>query len=85
MTLFGTSTIILGIVLFLIGYWYLGKSTGQSECERKPDGTTMNYGSGIAGMVIGIILMVTGLVMNLTNSSGVSNTPPVVYDESVSS
>lgn len=63
MTLLGTSIIILGFVIFLIGYWFLGKSSGEQECPTPIK--SANYGGGIAGIVIGIIFMISGSFMNL--------------------
>jgi hypothetical protein len=68
MNITATILISIGIIIFLIGYWFLGKSRGESECKDKPDSLDRNYGGGIAGIVIGIILMLVGLIMNLTNS-----------------
>ncbi len=86
MTLAGTTTIIVGIIVFLIGYWYLGKSSGQNDCREKPENTSTNYGGGIAGIVIGLILMLTGLVINFTSKSS-SAVEDVVssYEESAPS
>jgi putative Mn2+ efflux pump MntP len=64
MSIAGTSTIVTGIIIFLVGYWFLGKSVGQNECKDKSESTRSNYGGGIAGIVIGIILMIVGLVLN---------------------
>ena len=66
MSIGGTSTIIAGIIVFLIGHWYLAKSYGKNECKNKPASTSVNYGGGITGIVLGIILMVTGLVLNFS-------------------
>jgi len=82
MTFAGTTTILLGIIIFLIGYWYFGKSMGQYDCKEKPENTTMNYGGGIAGIVIGIILMLTGLIMNFTSQS--SSTTETITDQTIS-
>jgi len=81
MSIGGTSTIIAGIIVFLIGHWYLAKSYGKNECENKPESTNANYAGGITGIVLGIILMITGLVLafskgsisNVTNVSDVSD------------
>ena len=81
MGLAGTATIIVGIIVFLIGYWYLGKSSGQKDCKDQPETTSSNYGGGIAGIVIGIILMITGLVLNFRKPAATITAEPV---ESVS-
>lgn len=84
MSIAGTSTIVVGIIIFLVGYWFLGKSTGQNECKDKLESTSLNYGGGIAGIVIGIILMIVGLVLNFMPQKEVSS--QVEYaDTSVSS
>jgi putative Mn2+ efflux pump MntP len=72
MSVAGTSTIIAGIIIFLIGYWFLGKSYGQTDCKDIPDTTNVNYGGGMAGIFIGIILMITGLVINFSTTTTTS-------------
>lgn len=84
MSIGGTSTIIAGIIIFLVGHWFLGKSYGQNECNEKPQSTNVNYGGGIAGIVIGIILMITGLVINFSKNSIASSTSVGSIDTTVS-
>jgi uncharacterized membrane protein len=81
MSIAGTSTIIIGIVIFLTGYWFLGKSSGQNDCKDKPENTNSNYGGGIAGIVIGIILMIAGLIMNMMANRAQVSAP--ITEESV--
>lgn len=67
MSLLGTSLIVIGIVIFLVGYWFIGKSQGEEQC--KPPIESANRGGGIAGTVIGLIFMLAGLYFNLSNSN----------------
>lgn len=69
MSFAGTLTITIGIIIFLVGYWFTGKSSGQKECKEKPENTDLNYGGGIAGIVIGLILMIAGLFINLSSAT----------------
>lgn len=62
----GTALISIGIIIFLVGYWFLGKSTGEDECSTKPESLNKNFGGGIAGIVFGIIFMIVGIYMNVT-------------------
>ena len=66
MSLLGTSLIVVGIVIFLIGYWFIGRSQGEEQC--KPPVESANKAGGIAGTVIGIIFMIAGLYFNLRDS-----------------
>jgi uncharacterized membrane protein len=91
MSVVGTSIIVAGILIFLIGHWFLAKSYGQNDCKDKPVTTNANYAGGITGIIIGIILMISGLVMNFskTNSNIVPTAPissdvPPSYEESIS-
>lgn len=54
--------VVLGMIVFLIGYWFLGKSTGEKECPTPIESYGINHGGGIAGLVLGIILMLIGIV-----------------------
>jgi hypothetical protein len=67
MGLLGTSLIIVGIVIFLVGYWFLGRSQGEEQC--KPPIESANKGGGIAGIVIGLIFMLAGLVVNFREAN----------------
>lgn len=50
----------LGLVVFLIGYWFLAVSNGQKQCGEAKSST--NMGGGIAGIVIGLIIMILGII-----------------------
>ena len=67
MGLLGTSLILVGIVIFLVGYWFTGRSQGEEQCN--PPIESSNRGGGIAGIVIGLIFMLAGLVFNLRESN----------------
>jgi hypothetical protein len=46
---------ILGVISFLSGNFFLGKFQGQNECNEKKDNGN-NYKGGIAGIFMGCIL-----------------------------
>lgn len=60
----GYIMVTLGLIVFLIGYWFLALSNGQKECTDSTIASKsfMNMGGGIAGIVIGLILMILGIV-----------------------
>ena len=60
----------LGLLIFLIGYWYLAKSTGETECAPP----IKSYYSiwGWICIVLGIVLLCVGLYFTLQNSSNTS-------------
>lgn len=66
MSLLGGSMITVGIVIFLVGYWFLGKSQGEESCTPPNDKAKHNKGGGIAGIVIGIIFVIVGFIINLS-------------------
>ena len=76
MSLLGTSLITVGIIIFLIGYWFIGRSQGEEQC--KPPIKSANKAGGIAGVVFGLIFMIVGLYFNLSQSN------PEVIPESYS-
>lgn len=63
--MWGNIMILSGIIIFFVGYYFKGKADGQGDCTRKPDSYDMNNGGGIAGIVIGIVLVIIGGVMNM--------------------
>jgi len=73
MSLLGTSLITVGIVIFLVGYWFIGRSQGEEQC--KPPIESANKAGGIAGVVFGLIFMIVGLYFNLRDSSSQGASP----------
>lgn len=71
MSIVGGSLITVGIVIFLVGYWFLGKSQGEESCTPVSDKAKHNKNGGIAGIVFGIIFMVVGLVLNFSQPAEV--------------
>ncbi len=66
----GTILLIVGIVIFLVGYFYAGVAQGQGECvdkvtKEKLLDNKVNYQGGIAGVVIGIVLAIVGYFLSL--------------------
>lgn len=64
MNLTGNIMVSLGLVVFLIGYWFLALSNGQKQCGDSAivSKSSTNMGGGIAGIVIGLIIMILGIV-----------------------
>ena len=60
--------ILLGLVIFMVGYYYIAKSNGQSECNKDKkeieSSQSANYIGGIVGVVIAIILVIVGFILN---------------------
>ena len=77
MGLLGTSLILVGIVIFLVGYWFTGRSQGEEQCN--PPIESANKAGGISGIVIGLVVMLAGLVVNLREA----NPEPVIEYENV--
>lgn len=71
MSFLGGTLITLGITVFLIGYWFLGKSKGEESCTPPLDTSGVNRGGGIAGIVIGLIFMLVGFIINLSQPADV--------------
>ena len=67
MGLLGTSVIVVGIVIFLVGYWFTGRSQGEEQCN--PPIESANKAGGISGIVIGLVVMLAGLVVNLREAN----------------
>jgi hypothetical protein len=69
MSIVAQLVIILGISIFLIGYWFLGKNTGLQECNQEKSILSDTYKGGALATGIGLLLMVGGLLMFYRNSS----------------
>ena len=54
--------LLAGIAISLIGYWFLGKSTGEQEFNN--NAYTPNEGGGWAGIIIGGIIMIMAFIYN---------------------
>lgn len=67
MSVLGVSLIVVGIAIFLTGYWFTGRSQGEEQCT--PPLETANKAGGIAGIVIGLIFMIAGLVVNFSQEN----------------
>lgn len=65
MNLLGGFIVAFGLIIFLIGYWFLALSNGQKECGDSAivSKSSTNMGGGIAGIVIGIVIMIIGIFM----------------------
>jgi uncharacterized protein YacL len=64
MNLTGNIMVSLGLIVFLIGYWFLALSNGQKQCGDSAivAKSSTNMGGGIAGVVIGLIIMILGII-----------------------
>ena len=65
--MWGNILISVGLIVFLVGYWFLPLSYGEKECNPVPASQERNFGGGIAGVVIGLLLLIIGFVMNFMN------------------
>ena len=56
--------ITLGLIIFLIGYWFLALSNGQKQCKDSviESKSFVNTAGGISGVVIGLVFMILGIV-----------------------
>ena len=65
MNLISSLVIIIGLIVFLIGYWFLALSYGEKECVDPNILTksSINAIGGIAGIVIGLIIMILGIIL----------------------
>jgi len=63
--MWGSILLFIGIIVFLVGYWFLPLSYGEKECSPIPDGQSLHWNGGLAAIVIGLILIITGAIMNL--------------------
>ena len=70
MNVIGYVLVVIGLIVFLIGYWFLA----ESQVETTDVASTHKAG-GIAGIVIGIIVMILGIVF------GHSSEPPIESTE----
>jgi uncharacterized membrane protein len=58
----GPLLIILGIISFFTGYFYVAKAQGQNDCTPKPDVAKTNRIGGIFGIVIGILFFIAAFM-----------------------
>lgn len=49
--------IILGLSIFLTGYWYLAKSSGERECTTPIASSSLNFILGWINLLLGIIIV----------------------------
>jgi Ni,Fe-hydrogenase I cytochrome b subunit len=64
------SSLLTGITIFLTGYYFIGKSSGQVECEKTKNLFEMqNYQGGLAGVIIGIIFIVVAFVFRFGDAA----------------
>ncbi len=63
--MWGIILILLGLISFFTGYFFLGKAQGQNDCTEKPASTDNNYKGGIAGIVIGIFFILIGCILRM--------------------
>lgn len=69
----GYVLIFVGLVIFLVGYWFLAES--QVSCTgtgSEPVNASTNKGGGIAGIVIGIIVIILGIVFGHSSDTMLS-------------
>jgi hypothetical protein len=64
----------VGIIVFLVGFFFLGKAQGQSDCANRPDTEGANRSGGWVGLTIGIIFTIIAIVMKFRNAGISVNT-----------
>ena len=62
MNIIAMMLLFIGICVYNIGFYYFSVSNGESECSIIPTSHDANYGGGIAGMVIGAIIILAGVI-----------------------
>lgn len=64
------SLFTLGFIIFLIGYWFTSRAQAEAECNdpKIEPQTNPNYIGGIAGIVIGIVFVIVGLVLRSSDT-----------------
>jgi hypothetical protein len=67
MSITGNLLLVVGIAVFLTGYWFMGKSQGEYECTPPAGKAEINKGGGIAGLVLGSVLILFGMFINFTS------------------
>lgn len=63
MSIIAQLIIILGISIFLAGYWFLGKNSGLQECDQNSSVLGDTYKGGALATGIGLLLMIGGLII----------------------
>ena len=65
MNIVASLIVLVGFSIFVLGLYYYGKSDGAKDCKTRDDAqVTTNKNGGIAGMVLGCIVLVVGMVWN---------------------
>jgi ABC-type Fe3+ transport system permease subunit len=64
------SLFLLGFIIFLVGYWFTSRAQAEAECNdpRIEAHRNPNYIGGVAGIVIGIVFVIVGLVLRSSDS-----------------
>ena len=56
---------LVGFSIFVLGLYYYGKADGAKECKKRDDDQiSTSKNGGIAGMVLGCIILAVGMVWN---------------------
>lgn len=63
MSIIAHLVIMLGISIFLVGYWFLAKNVGLQECDQNNDILNNTYKGASLVISIGLILMIGGIIM----------------------
>ena len=63
MSIIAQLVIIVGITIFLGGYWFLGKNSGLQECNEENSILSDTYKAGVVTTGIGLLLMIGGLII----------------------
>uniref|UniRef100_A0A6C0E0W5 Uncharacterized protein n=1 Tax=viral metagenome TaxID=1070528 RepID=A0A6C0E0W5_9ZZZZ len=60
-----SSLFLVGLVVFLTGYFFLGKSQAEAECKEpnREYFSNPNFTGGFAGVAIGVIFIIFGFAL----------------------
>lgn len=70
----GTISLVTGLIVFLIGYYYLSYAMGQRYQQGNLNSdSTLHFNGGIAGIVIGVVIMIVGLYLSFSTHGHIAD------------
>ncbi len=68
MSTWGTIAGIVGLIVFLIGYYFLSYSLGQRYQDNNPrSDTNMHFTGGMIGVVSGVVVALIGMYLTFSH------------------
>lgn len=55
----------VAFLLFMLGYFYIGKSKGEETCTPPPPWQNSTYTGGVVALTFGILMAIGGVVLRL--------------------